>query len=212
MKNKIYKILVKFALRLHNFSYKLSSRFAAKSEGGLHPKHRLMDYHKFFVDNINSNDIVLDIGCGNGVLTYDVSTKAKKVIGIDLNKNNIAIAKEKYSAPNIEYLIRDVTAYLPNKIFDVIILSNVLEHIKNRVELLRKIKKMAPKLLIRVPMINRDWITLYKKEIGIEWRSDKTHCIEYTLESFLEELKKAGLNLKEYKIQFGEIWAVIKNE
>ena len=39
-------------------------------------------------------------------------------------------------------------------------------------------------------MINRDWITLYKKELGIEWRLDKTHYIEYTLESFKEELEK----------------------
>ncbi len=162
MKNNIYKILVKFALRLHNFSYKLSSRFATKAEGGLHPKHRLMGYHKFFVDNINSNDIVLDIGCGNGALTYDVAKKAKKIIGIDLNKNNIAIAEEKYSAPNINYIVGDVTKDLPNKKFDVIILSNVLEHIENRVEFLKKIKDMTPKILIRVPMFNRDWTTLYK--------------------------------------------------
>lgn len=210
MKNKIYKILVKFTLWLHNFSYKLSSRFAIKVEGeGLHPKHRLMEYHNFFVDNINSNDIVLDIGCGNGALTYDVAKKAKKVIGIDLNKNNIAIAKEKYSALKIEYIVGDVTRDLPNKKFDVIILSNVLEHIENRVEFLENIKKMAPKILIRVPMINRDWITLYKKEIGVKWRLDPTHFTEYTLESFQEELKDAGLNLKKYKIQFGEIWAVV---
>lgn len=210
MKNKIYKILVKFALWLHNFSYKLSSIFAIKAERErLHPKHRLMEYHKFFVDNVNLNDIVSDIGCGNGALTYDVAKKAKKVIGIDLNKNNIAIAKEKYLALNIEYVIGDVTKDLPNKKFDVIILSNVLEHIKNRVEFLKKIKKMAPKLLIRVPMINRDWITLYKKEIGIEWRLDSTHFIEYTLESFKEELMQADLKIEKYSIQFGEIWAVI---
>ena len=58
--------------------------------------------------------------------------------------------------------------------------------------------------------INRDWITLYKKELGVEWRLDKTHYIEYTLESFKEELKKAGLNLEKYSIQFGEIWAVVR--
>lgn len=59
-------------------------------------------------------------------------------------------------------------------------------------------------------MINRDWIILYKKELGIEWRLDKTHYIEYTLESFKEELEKAGLNLEKYSIQFGEIWAVAR--
>jgi len=69
---------------------------------------------------------------------------------------------------------------------------------------------MAPKILIRVPMFNRDWITLYKKELGIEWCLDSTHFTEYSLESFQEELKKVGLNLKKYKIQFGEIWAIIK--
>lgn len=42
-------------------------------------------------------------------------------------------------------------------------------------------------------MINRDWITLYKKELGVEWRLDPTHCTEYTLESLKEELQKAGL-------------------
>jgi len=210
MRQKIYRALTKFALRLHNFAYKLSTRFAIKSEGGLHPKHRIMNYHQFFVDNVSPEDRVLDIGCGNGALTFEVAQKAKKVVGIDLNKGNIRIAKEKYFAPNIEYKIGDVTKDLPNQKFDVVILSNVLEHIQDRAEFLNKIKNLTPKILIRVPMINRDWITLYKKELGVEWRLDKTHYIEYTLESFKKELEKVSLNLEKYSIQFGEIWAVIK--
>ncbi len=59
-------------------------------------------------------------------------------------------------------------------------------------------------------MINRDWITLYKRELGLEYRLDKTHFIEYTLKSFEDELKKADLRLIKYSIQFGEIWAIIK--
>jgi len=168
MKKKVYKILTKLALRLHNFSYKLATKFAIKAEGGLHPKHRIMNYHKFFVDNINSKDKVLDIGCGNGALTFEVAKKAKKVIGIDLDKKNIKIAKKKYWDPNIKYLVGDATKDLPNQKLDAIILSNVLEHIQDRVEFLNKIKNLTPKILIRVPMINRDWITLYKKELGVE--------------------------------------------
>jgi len=210
MKNKIYQTLVKAALKLHNFSYKLSTFFAVKAEGGLHPKHRIMNYHKFFVDNINASDIVLDIGCGNGALDFDVAQKAKKVVGIDLNKQNIEIAKKKYFAPNIKYLVGNATEDLPAQKFNVIILSNVLEHINDRVDFLRKIKDLAPKILIRVPMINRDWITLYKKELGIEWRLDKNHYTEYTLESFKKELSRAELNLENYSIQFGEIWAVVR--
>lgn len=200
MKQKIYKILTKFALKLHNFSYKLATKFVIKAEGDLHPKHHLTNYHQFFIDNVNLEDKVLDIGCGNGVLTFEVAKKAKKVVGIDLDEKNIKIAKKKYQAPNIEYLVGDAVKDLPNQRFDVIILSNVLEHIENRAEFLQKIKNLAPKILIRAPMINRDWITLYKKELGVEWRLDKTHYVEYTLESFKEELEKAGLNLE--KIQF----------
>lgn len=207
--SKVYKILARFALWLHSFSYKLSSKFAIKAEGGLHPKHRIMNYHQFFVDNIKEGDTVLDIGCGNGALTFDLSKKAKKVVGIDISKKNIETAKNKYGSANIEYKAGDATKDLSNQTFDAIVLSNVLEHIEDRQDFLNKIKKLAPKILIRVPMINRDWITPYKKELGLEWRADKTHYIEYTLNSFKKEIEKVGLSLENYSIQFGEIWAVV---
>ena len=207
---RIYKFLVKVSLILHSFFYKVSSILAIEAEGGLHPKHRLMDYHRFFVDNVEPGCRVLDIGCGNGALAYDLSKKAEKVIGIDLDKGNIKVAKKRYSAPNIEYLVGDVTKDLPNQKFSAIILSNVLEHIEDREGFLRKIRNLSPRILIRVPVINRDWITLYRKELRLEWQLDKTHCVEYTLESFKQELEKVGLNLEKYSIQFGEIWAVVK--
>jgi len=204
---------LKMILRAHSFTYKLAGSLAQKvEENGLHPKHRIMNYHKFFVDNISETDVVLDIGCGNGALTYDVAKKAKKVIGIDLNEKNISTARRKYSRGNIEYIHGNALTDLPNEQFDVIILSNVLEHIDKRVEFLVSLKKLAPKFLIRVPMLNRSWIDLYKKELGLEYRLDKTHFVEYTLEGFKEELDKAGLRVLDYSIQFGEIWAVVSEQ
>lgn len=205
----LYKILIKFFLSIDNFLYKLISVLSIKAEGGIHPKHRLMNYHKFFVDNINPGDAVLDIGCGNGALSFDIAKKAKKVTGIDLSKENIKFAKENFYKENIEYIHGDAIKNLPAERFDAVILSNILEHIKNRTDFLSKIKELAPKILIRVPMINRDWTTLYKKELGLGWKLDKTHFIEYTLKSFQEELGKAGLKIQSYSIQFGEIWGVI---
>ena len=205
----IYKIIIKPILNLHTLLYGLSGFFSVKAEGGLHPKHRLMNYHKFFVDNVEFQDVVLDIGCGNGALTFDIAQKAAEVVGIDLNRKNIEFAEEKFSAPNIKYIIGDALKNLPDRKFDVIILSNVLEHIEDRVGFLKKVKGKGSKILIRVPMINRDWITLYKKELGLEWRLDKGHFTEYTLESFEKELEKAGLRIHNYSIQFGEIWAIV---
>ena len=86
---------LKVVLRLHSISYRLAGSLSQKvEEDGLHPKHRIMDYHKFFINNMNKNDSVLDIGCGNGALTYDVAKKAKKVVGIDLNERKIQLQKE----------------------------------------------------------------------------------------------------------------------
>lgn len=86
----------------------------------------------------------------------------------------------------------------------------MLEHIENRVEFLKKVKGLAPRILIRIPMIDRDWITFYKKELGIEWRLDKTHCTEYSLESLNKELEESDLKLNEFSIQFGEIWGIVR--
>ena len=94
MKKFILKEIVKLLLRIHTISYKLVGYLSSKiDDAGIHPKHRLMNYHKFFVDNIDENDVV-DIGCGNGALSYDIAKKAKKVVGIELNEKNISFAKE----------------------------------------------------------------------------------------------------------------------
>lgn len=207
----VYKILIKLMLKLHNLSYDLLNIFILKSEK-IHPKHKLMKYHDFFVGNVSSEDNVLDIGCGKGEVSYDVAKKAKTVIGIDLNKESINKAQRNYKSPNLQYLVGDVTKELPDKKFDVIILSNVLEHIEDRQKFLKEIKKKTLKILVRVPMINRDWTVLYKKKLGVEWRLDPTHFTEYTLESFKEEIANAGLQIQEFSIQFGEIWAVVKNK
>lgn len=210
LSKRVNIFLIKTLLKIHSFAYEVVSSLSTRTEGGLHPKHRITNYHKFFVDNVGKNDVVLDIGCGNGALAYDVSKKAKRVVGIDLNEKNISVAKEKFSCKNIEYICGDALKDLPGEKFDVIILSNVLEHIKKRVDFLKNLRPKAPKLLIRVPMIDRDWITLYKKELGLDYRADKTHFVEYTLESLKEELENAGWKIQDHSIQFGEIWAVVR--
>ncbi|MBS3172954.1 class I SAM-dependent methyltransferase [Candidatus Woesearchaeota archaeon] len=169
-----------------------------------------MNYHDFFINNIRKDSTVLDIGCGIGAVAFDISKKASKVVAVDLDKNNLKIAREKFSANNIEYIYADATKYNFKDKFDYIIISNVLEHIKNKISFLKKIKLLAPEILIRVPMINRDWLTLYKKEKGLPYFLDNTHFIEYDEETFKKEMKRVDLQIKSYSVQFGEIWAVVK--
>lgn len=177
-------------------------------EKGIHPKHRLMRYHDFFLNNINPGDTVLDIGCGNGYNTYKIAGKAKSVVGIDIDEDNIRLARRNFKKDNIEYIRGDATSYNFNKKFDVIILSNVLEHIEDRIKFLKKVRNLGKKILIRVPLFDRSWLVLFKKEFDVEYRLDSTHYIEYTVKSFLDELKDSGIEDVSYSVHFGEIWAV----
>ncbi len=207
---KVYKLLLRISLSFSNFLYRLITYLAVKSEGGIHPKHRLIGYHDFFLRNISDRDSVLDIGCNNGALTYDIAEKAGRVVGIEIDERHVRSAQEKRSRANIEYIVGDATKDLSGERFDVIILSNVLEHIEHRVDFLKRIRPLASTFLIRVPMLDRDWVPLYKKELGIEYRLDLTHYTEYTRVAFEEEMKEAGYFIKSLSIQFGEIWAVVK--
>lgn len=208
----LYRFFLKCALRLSNFLYKVISFLAIKSEGGIHPKHRLLGYHDFFLKYISEGDTVLDIGCGNGALSCDMAKKAKEVVGIDIEAKNIVEAKKRHSASNLTYILGDATKDLSNRTFDVITLSNVLEHIEHRVDFMKGIKGLATTYLIRVPMFDRDWIPLYKKELGIEWRLDLTHYTEFTKVSFEREMHEAGYVIKSLSVQFGEIWAVVVSQ
>ncbi len=205
----LYRLFLKYALRLHTFLYKVISVLAIKSEGGTHPKHRLMQYHQFFINHIQDTDRVLDIGCGNGELAFDISRHATHITAIDIDPKKIYIATEKYKGPNIVYRVCDATKDLGDEKFDIAILSNVLEHIEQRVVFLNSIKSLATTFLIRVPMFDRDWIPLLKKELGLEWRLDLTHYTEFTKKQFEAETSAAGYTIKEFSVQFGEIWAVL---
>lgn len=203
------QVKLKIFLKLHTYLYKRINSLSKNLNNNIHPKHRIMNYHQFFIDNIQKDSKVLDIGCGSGSLTHDIAKKAQKVLAIDINKKSIDIAKIKFHKKNIKYIVGDVTKYEFNESFDYIILSNVLEHIKDRYDFLNKIKLLTKYILIRVPMINRSWLPLYKKELGLEFRLDPTHYIEYTYELFKKEIESVRLKILSYNIQFGEIWAKI---
>ena len=185
------------------------STIAILQNNGVHPKHRILNYHQFFVDHIEPTDSILDVGCAHGNNAYDVASKAKEVIGIDIEQKYIDVAKKKFAKDNVTYIVGDATTYQFGKKFDKVILSNVLEHIEHRVEFLQKLHPLTDVILFRVPLLTRDWLPVYKKERGVEYRLDLTHFTEYSLEQAKNELSTGGWKFAEYSINFGEIWGVL---
>lgn len=191
--------------------YSEQSLLSVAYDGGVHTKHRHMKYHDFFTGRINKDDHVIDIGCGIGAVAYDVSKIAAQVVGIDFNADSIQIAHERYQNPNLTFRVGDALKALPDEKFSVVILSNVLEHLSNRVQFLRHVQlALHPaRILIRVPVFERDWRVPLKKELGVEWRLDATHETEYTLETFTEEMHGANLQIDYLEVRWGEIWSEV---
>lgn len=56
---------------------------------------------------LTSDDIVLDLCCGNGLITKLIAKKVSKVVGIDYSKPLIEKATKFNKLPNIDYLLFD---------------------------------------------------------------------------------------------------------
>jgi len=96
---------LRFLFRLDAALYVIQGQTAIEYEGGIHPKHRHMRYHGFFTSRVCSGERVLDIGCGNGAVAYDVAEKAGAfVTGVDLSAEAIQQAHLHYSHSRVSYI------------------------------------------------------------------------------------------------------------
>ncbi len=173
---------------------------------GLHPKHRLTDYHDFFIQRISPEQTVLDIGCGNGALSAAIARQTgTRIIGIDQDAESIAQARKRCPEAGSEFICADaLTADLPPA--EVIVLSNVLEHLDGRVDFLRALRtRLRPRLLlVRVPQYERHWLVPFSHELGLDTRLDPTHRLEHRQEELLGELRAAGWRVRFLEARWGE--------
>jgi len=80
---------------------------------------------------------LLDIGCGTGEFLVTASNLGMVVTGIDVEASITTYIHEKYGFDVLTGLLNAET--FPNKKFDVIVLSHVIEHLQKPLELLDKI-------------------------------------------------------------------------
>jgi SAM-dependent methyltransferase len=203
---------LRMLFRIDAALYALQGDRAVAYGNGTHPKHRHMRYHDFFTERIRADERVLDVGCGIGALAHSIASRSgATVVGVDISPEKIAQARATYAHPGVEYVSADATRQVPGDAYDVVVLSNVLEHLADRPEFLRTVlgNVSARRALIRVPLFERDWRVPLKREVGVEWRLDPTHETEYTLESFQREMEDAGVEVVECRLRWGEIWAEV---
>jgi 2-polyprenyl-3-methyl-5-hydroxy-6-metoxy-1,4-benzoquinol methylase len=73
--------------------------------------------------------VVLDVGCVYGYGSYSLSLNARRVVGIDEDKEPIQLAKARYTRKNLEYHHAEAIDYLfGSQRYDLNVMFEVIEH------------------------------------------------------------------------------------
>lgn len=96
--------------------------------------------------NFNPKEIVLDAGCGDGFISYKMSRKVNKVVGVDISKKLIDENK-KFSDNKISFECIDLNNLSKkiNQEFDKMICMDVLEHAHGFINIINNFSKVLKK-------------------------------------------------------------------
>ena len=153
---------------------------------------------------------VLDLGCGDGRLLFSLQfqgllKKVNRVVGVDISEARIERLAE--NVGGVTGLVSDAcdVEELDDRSFDVIICSQLIEHVPNDHALLREIRRLLKE---------DGWAyisSVIKKPYGFwlyrhdgQFRLDPTHVREYpSKDFFLLLLESEGFNPR--KVSYGKI-------
>lgn len=161
---------------------------------------------KFIMDFINQSHSVLDIGCGQGILSMVIAEKANKVVAVDHNVDSIEKAKKESRSHNLQFVCADAVNYLRTEqlFFDIMILSHVLEHLDEPKEFLKQFKKHFCYIYIEVPDFDNSYLNQYRKDLGMPHLfSDADHIFEFDRDDIAEILDSSNLEMISSEFRYG---------
>jgi ubiquinone/menaquinone biosynthesis C-methylase UbiE len=98
---------------------------------------------------------VLDIGCGNGIISRRLGEMGFNVLGVDVSEKAIATANSLNKSSNVRFEVKSAEQLVADgQKYEAIICSEVLEHLhqpENLLKVLRKILAERGVLIVTVP-------------------------------------------------------------
>ena len=136
-------------------------------------------------------DTICEVGCATGELLclFPLSVRLEQRVGFDVSSENVRIAQQRF--PQAQFASKDILNYSGDA-FDLLILSDVLEHVPDDVAFLTKCSQIARYVLLNLPLeksyVNRN------RECGLDDRSG--HLRAYSLEDGLQLVSDVGMQLR----------------
>jgi 2-polyprenyl-3-methyl-5-hydroxy-6-metoxy-1,4-benzoquinol methylase len=168
--------------------------------------------HQKIIDFVGKNKKVLDVGCSEGLLSKRMNQNNCKIVGIELD-NEAALKAESFCQ---ELISGDVESVSLNSqyinYFDVIIFADILEHLKNPLEVLKTFKDYLNDegcIIISVPNI-ANWKIRFQLLFGnFEYHEygilDSGHLRFFNQKSIIKMVSDAGFNISTFDMTVGDI-------
>ena len=111
---------------------------------------------------------MLDLGCGNGLITKELAKKCKEVVGVDFSQPLLEVANRDHQPANVIYLHMDilnldVMPQVASGLFNKVLMYEVLQDIRKRdlITILRNILRLSSEgcviLFGSIPDRKRQW-------------------------------------------------------
>lgn len=138
-------------------------------------------------------DTIAEVGCGSAEILVQLSKKMPnrtKFWGYDISPQAIEIAKKKEYA-NLKTELRDITTHSPEQTFDLVLVMDVIEHLENYFEFLRKIAPMSKHTIFHIPLDMCMW-SLFREGMLIANKKRIGHIHAFTEDFILSVLEDMG--------------------
>lgn len=174
------------------------------------PQRRILKKNNFtyriILDVVNKyikiKDSILDIGCGAGSVALYLASKGYRVHGIDISIKAIQACIESarlLNLKNVSFEPIDFTKKLPNKKFNLIICTEVLEHLEDDRRVLSKIfsiLKSGGIAIISTPSKNAP---LFRIGYARKFDEKVGHLRRYSMDELVSKCKEQGFMILEMR-------------
>src|SRR5215210_8161158 len=169
--------------------------------------HNRNSSHALIVELVGHDERVLDVGCAAGDLAGVLTERGCKVTGIEVDPEAARRAEERCErvvAGDVETL--DLGAELDGEDFDVIVFGDALEHLKDPLRTLARLKPfLRPEgyVVASIPNVAHGSVRLALMQGKFQYRSlgllDNTHLRFFTRESIEQLFRDAGFLITELR-------------
>ncbi len=134
---------------------------------------------------------VLDLGCGYGWhCNYAAEKGARSVIGVDISRKMLEVAKEKTDSSRVEYIQQSIEAVdYRNESFDIILSSLAFHYVEDYQQLVKNIHRMLDREGVFIFTVEHPIFTAHGSQ---DWHYKNNEIQHFPVDNYFYEGKRSA--------------------